>query len=694
MSQWKSRYSSTEALLTSLCTALLLVCAGLLTISWLALQPNKHGQSGESNAVFSGSLVITKGAVFTDQLRNKTSLQFKSLAFDVEHLVSVAYDRSSLSYDFKSCEVLAFSNGSVVVSLGIQFRQNVDIDQAVQQLAAWLQNVGEGASGGLVIDSNSIQITVKDDLTTAMPTATSRPTTEMASTPSGICPPSQMACGDGSTCVPKAQFCDGSNDCPDGSDENTALCATKCDGQFLLLGPTGFFHSENFPLPYSNGSLCRWIIKVQKGWCIRIDFQSFRTEEDIDALKLYEGIGQMKKLSYTLSGSSPGTVWLMSDQATVEFYSDDFVNLQGFNASYSAENLRNLSNAERIFCSFEDGLCFWRQNPEEDGDFIRTNSPTLPPLTGPTFDHTFGNLSGYYIVTPPSPGQWEKTFQIHSIPLTPFNESLCLSFWYHMFGEDVRRLRVLVVEWPSSEPVVTVVFQKEGNFGDNWNYGQITLNGTDEATVVFEAQKRGGMRNDIALDDIAMTNGPCKDGPPEPTAVPTPTTPPPIPPDCGGPFDLWEPNSTFSSPNYPHSYAANANCLWTLNAREGWNIQLHFLDFDVEATYDVVEVRDGKEPDSELLGVFTGSDAPSPDLISTTNCITLWFYSDSSGHGRGFKANFTSGFMLGMPKPCAAGQYQCQTGECIPDSSQCNGHLDCADASDEADCGELLLLSL
>lgn len=47
--------------------------------------------------------------------------------------------------------------------------------------------------------------------------------------------------------------------------------------------------------------------------------------------------------------------------------------------------------------------------------------------------------------------------------------------------------------------------------------------------VVFEAQKKGGMKNDIALDDISLTNGPCGADPPDPTVVPTPTTPPPIP---------------------------------------------------------------------------------------------------------------------------------------------------------------------
>lgn len=35
------------------------------------------------------------------------------------------------------------------------------------------------------------------------------------------------------------------------------------------------------------------------------------------------------------------------------------------------------------------------------------------------------------------------------------------------------------------------------------------------------------------------------------------------PVDCGGPFDLWEPNSTFSSPNYPSSYGNEAQCEFT-----------------------------------------------------------------------------------------------------------------------------------
>lgn len=47
-----------------------------------------------------------------------------------------------------------------------------------------------------------------------------------------------------------------------------------------------------------------------------------------------------------------------------------------------------------------------------------------------------------------------------------------------MFGEDVHRLQVLLFQ-----PDPTVVFQKDGNYGDNWNYGQVVLNVTTETTV-------------------------------------------------------------------------------------------------------------------------------------------------------------------------------------------------------------------
>ncbi|CAF97271.1 unnamed protein product, partial [Tetraodon nigroviridis] len=696
------RLSSLEILLSVLTSLVLLCCVALIVLTSLTLKSRDAAEP----AVLSAQMVVTEGAVFSDELYNSSSLLFKSLAFDVENLVSKAYGHSGVRRLFRSCQVSSFSQGSVVVTSDLWFNQPISPKEAEAQLKAGLQ---AAAPTELVIDLDRILITDNDE-TTVMSTVSATPV---------ICPHPQRSCDDGSTCVPIGRFCDGVIDCPDVSDEDPARCATSCDGQFLLSGPAGSFSSSTHQ--YNISSFCRWIIKVDEGLSIQISSQRFDTGNNWDGLRLYEGIGEGKNLtgetpeggagvcgkhSEILGSAPPEIVWLLTDEATVELTSNDVNGLLGFNATYRAANTSGLSDEQKLTCTFEQGLCFWRQQQDDDdGDWIRARGATFPPLSGPSADHTLGNSSGFYLVTPPSPGQWQKSFRMRSLRLTAAAAPACLSFWYHMFGEDVHRLHVLLLQ-----PAVTLVFQKEGNYGDSWNYGQVTLNLTADTMVVFEALKKGGTRNDIALDDITLTSGPCGPDPPQPTNVPPPTTAPPIPADCGGPFDLWEPNSTFSSPNYPQSYGNKAKCLWTLRTTEERNIQLHFLDFDVEATYDMVEVRDGAGPASSLLGedltflrffpsavdvdhrsalspaVLTGSQGPIGDFYSTTNEMAVWFFTDASGSGRGFRANFTSGVRLGSPAPCAHGQFQCSSGSCIHGDGRCNGVADCPDSSDEADC--------
>uniref|UniRef100_A0A8D3CL81 Enteropeptidase n=1 Tax=Scophthalmus maximus TaxID=52904 RepID=A0A8D3CL81_SCOMX len=676
------RLSSLEFLLCVVSSLLLICCVGLIVVSWFSLRP----EGAVEPAVLTGRMVITEGAQFSEELKNSSSRLFKSLAFDVQQLV-----RPRAFTVITRLLIRVLSQGSVAVTFDLWFYQLIGVKDAELQLRAGLK---EAEGRGLLIDSNSIQITGNRGHYDITVRKTNRSLVlfllnkiHVHSVSVVTCRPHHKPCADRSMCILINRFCDGVNDCSDASDEDGDRCATACDGQFVLRGPSGSFSSSDVSDTYKNNSVCRWIIRVDQGFSVRVDFHKFVTEENIDTVKLYAGVGPHKQLTAELSGSAPpGTVWLLTDQSTVEFISDDVNNLSGFNATYSTANLSDLSNEKKLTCTFEQGMCFWRQQQDDDdGDWIRTSGSTFPLLTGPSADHTLGNSSGFYIVTSLSPGQWLKSFRIHSLPLTPPTQPMCLSFWYHMFGEDVHRLRVLLLRSSPSqpEPAVTVVFQRDGNYGDNWNYGQATLNLTDEATVTFEALKKGGMRNDISLDDIFLTPNPCGPSPPEPTNT---TATPLVPADCGGPFDLWEPNSTFSSPNYPHSYGNKAKCLWTLHTVQGQNIQLHFLDFNIEATYDVVEVRDGAGPNSTLLAVLTGDDGPAHDLFSTTNQMTVWFFTDSSGHSRGFRANFTSGVDLGSPAPCAAGQFQCRTGSCIHGNSQCDAVVDCPDASDEADC--------
>ncbi len=56
--------------------------------------------------------------------------------------------------------------------------------------------------------------------------------------------------------------------------------------------------------------------------------------------------------------------------------------------------LWSLVDEEKINCSFEENFCLWRQDFDDDGDWLRAQGANLPPNTGPSFDHTTGDQSG------------------------------------------------------------------------------------------------------------------------------------------------------------------------------------------------------------------------------------------------------------------------------------------------------------
>uniref|UniRef100_A0A452UGH6 Enteropeptidase n=1 Tax=Ursus maritimus TaxID=29073 RepID=A0A452UGH6_URSMA len=666
--------STYEVLFAALFVLLVVVCAGLFAVSWLAVKESERdavlGESYKSR----GTLKITSGATYNPNLQDKLSVDFKILAFDLQQMMDEIFQSSNLKNEYKNSRILQFENGSIIVIFDLFFAQWVSDENVKEEL---IQGIEANKSSQLVtfhIDLNSIDITGK--LTTSSP----------LSTPGNVsieCPPGSSPCADALKCVAIDLFCDGELNCPDGSDEDNNTCATVCDGSFLLTGSSGSFQAAHYPKPSKPSVVCQWIIRVNQGLSIKLSFDYFNTFYT-DVLNIYEGVGTNKILRASLWETNPGTIRIFSNQVTATFLiesdENDYI---GFNATYTAFNSTELNNYEKINCNFEDGFCFWVQDLNDDDEWERIQGSSFPPFTGPNFDHTFGNNSGFYISTPTGPGGRQERVGLTSLPLDPTLEPVCLSFWYYMYGENVYKLSVNI---SSDQNVEKTVFQKGGNYGENWNYGQVTLNETVEFKVAFNAFKNQ-ILSDIALDDISLTHGICNVSLyPEPTLVPTP--PPELPTDCGGPFELWEPNTTFTSMNFPNSYPNQAFCVWNLNAQNGKNIQIHFQEFDLEKIADVVEIRDGGGDDSLLLAVYTGP-GPVKDVFSTTNRMTVLFITDKLLAKGGFKANFTTGYYLGIPEPCKEDYFQCKNGECVPLMSLCDGRPHCTDGSDEAHCVRL-----
>ncbi|XP_047128245.1 MAM and LDL-receptor class A domain-containing protein 1 isoform X1 [Hydra vulgaris] len=160
-------------------------------------------------------------------------------------------------------------------------------------------------------------------------------------------------------------------------------------------------------------------------------------------------------------------------------------------------------------CTFEDpDLCGWTNIGGDDFDWTRDNAGTSSSGTGPQNDNTFGTAAGYYMYietsTPQTKGHkaWLKS------PNYSATIGRCLSFWYHMYGQDIGTLNVLINQNGSrSAPIWTL----SGEQGGLWRPTRVTIKSFVSHSIIFEGITGPSYRGDIALDDVMISEGPCPD---------------------------------------------------------------------------------------------------------------------------------------------------------------------------------------
>ncbi|XP_049688273.1 apical endosomal glycoprotein [Accipiter gentilis] len=156
--------------------------------------------------------------------------------------------------------------------------------------------------------------------------------------------------------------------------------------------------------------------------------------------------------------------------------------------------------ATALSCNFERGMCGWYQDQSSDFKWHMGTGQ------GQGSDHTTG--LGYFMAADPTaPWSRGQRAQLVTYRQEPIATLHCLSFWYRLAGPQIGTLN-LKLQMEGVEE--TVVWTRRGTQGSVWHQGWATLpaTGRRQYRVAFEAL-RDGFLGDMALDDLALTAGPC-----------------------------------------------------------------------------------------------------------------------------------------------------------------------------------------
>ncbi|XP_036399015.1 MAM domain-containing glycosylphosphatidylinositol anchor protein 1 [Megalops cyprinoides] len=174
-------------------------------------------------------------------------------------------------------------------------------------------------------------------------------------------------------------------------------------------------------------------------------------------------------------------------------------------------------------CGFEDErICGFSQDRSDVFDWTRQNhltqNPKRSPNTGPDTDRS-GTKEGYYMYIeasrPREPGDRARLLSpLYNVtaakgPKGSSRVPYCISFFYHMRGKHIGSLNVLL-RVKSIATVDSLAWTLSGNQGPEWKQASFIVNPIGPFQVVFEGVRGTGYEGDIAIDDVSVTKGKCK----------------------------------------------------------------------------------------------------------------------------------------------------------------------------------------
>ncbi|KAM9317096.1 CUB and sushi domain-containing protein 1 [Gastrophryne carolinensis] len=465
--------------------------------------------------------------------------------------------------------------------------------------------------------------------------------------------------------------------------DHRPICRARTCGS-NLQGPSGVITSPNYPVQYEDNANCVWVITSSNpSKVIKIYFEVFELERGYDTLTIGDGgkVGDTRSVLYVLTGSSvPDLIVSMTNEMWLHLQSDDSIGSPGFKAIYQEIDKggcgdpgiplygrRNGSSflhgdiltfeCQSAFELVGERIITCQQNNQWSGNkpscvfscFFNFTTPSGIILS-PNYPEEYGNNMNCVWLIISEPGS-----RIHLI----FNDfDVEPQFDYvAVKDEGIAELPALGTysgnEVPSqiasNSHLVRLEFQSDHSTtgrGFNITYTTFGQNECHDPGIPINGRRFGdrfhlGSSVSFHCDEgFIKTQGSesitciIQDG-----NVVWSSTVPRCEAPCGG--HLTASSGVILPPGWPGYYKDSLNCEWVIEARTGHSVKISFERFQTEVNYDILEVRDGPDNASPLIGEYHGTQAPQ-FIISTGNYLYLLFTTDNSRSSVGFLIRYES----------------------------------------------------
>ena len=154
----------------------------------------------------------------------------------------------------------------------------------------------------------------------------------------------------------------------------------------------------------------------------------------------------------------------------------------------------------------------WSSTTSDDPNWISYNDANGTTFrsggTGPSVDHTLGNINGTFIFMETSGGTVGDSADFVSPPIY-INDTLStveLKYWYFNYGANIDRMEVIVDTNGVEEIIATYSGQQQTSQTDAWRQAKHFLNGYEGKSIIikFRGFNVACCTGDLAIDDIEV----------------------------------------------------------------------------------------------------------------------------------------------------------------------------------------------